>query len=366
MPCTPSEQIEMNAETPAFVLRGVRGHRFGSSRAVPATGDSERHAPQAREPKRVLVTGASGFVGANLVRRLLDDGHEVHALVRRGHRAWRLAEVLPRLGKHEARLLDAPALRRLVAEVEPHWVFHLAAYGGYSSQDRYEEMVRTNVLGTMNLVEACAQRSFEGFVNAGSSSEYGFKDHAPPETEVIEPNGHYAITKAGATLFCQHVGRSRGLPIVTLRLYSVFGPFEEPSRLIPSLILRGLAGDLPPLVSPDTARDFVYVDDAVEAFVLAAGRARGQPGAIFNVGTGVQTTLGQAVDLARQELGVQAQPRWGSMLQRKWDTTKWVADIRKIQQTLGWHPKVSFAEGFRLTVKWFRDRVATGEVRGGS
>jgi dolichol-phosphate mannosyltransferase len=301
-----------------------------------------------------MVTGASGFVGANLVRRLLDDGHEVHALLRRGYRAWRLEDLRSRLRLHEVQLLDAPALEEVVAGIGPHWVFHLAAYGGYPEQAQHEQMANTNILATMNLVESCTRVGFDAFVNAGSSSEYGFKDHAPSETEDLEPNSPYAVTKAAATLYCQCLGKTRGLPIVTLRLYSVFGPFEEPSRFLPSLVLRGLAGSLPPLVGPDTARDFVYVDDVVEAFILAAKRPHLEPGAVYNVGSGVQTTIREVVALARRELAVAARPKWGSMAQRRWDTTIWVANTGKIREVLGWHPQVGFAEAFRLTVEWFR------------
>src|SRR6185436_2537188 len=115
-------------------------------------------------------------------------------------------------------------------------------------------------------VQAGLRVGFEAFVNAGSSSEYGFKDHAPAETEWLEPNSDYAVTKAAATLYCRQVAVSGRLPLCTLRLYSIYGPYEEPTRLIPTLILHGTEGALPALAAPDTARDYVHVDDASEAY----------------------------------------------------------------------------------------------------
>src|SRR5207237_854558 len=140
----------------------------------------------------------------------------------------------------------------------------------YSSQTDLSQMVRTNFTSTINLVESCLKTGFEVFVNTGSSSEYGFKNHAPSEDEAIEPNSDYAVSKAVATLYCRHKARQKNVHIPTLRLYSIYGPYEEPTRLMPALLIRGLSGELPPLVNPDIARDYVYTEDAVDAFLLAA------------------------------------------------------------------------------------------------
>lgn len=305
--------------------------------------------------KRVIVTGATGFVGANLARRLVRDGHEVHLLVRHGYTRWRLegCRQAPRL--HETGLDDPAALARVVSAIRPDWIFHLAAYGAYSWQTDARQMAQTNLIGTMNLLEACLGSGFEAFVNTGSSSEYGLKGHAATETEALDPNSHYAVTKASATMYCRYTARNRGVHLPTLRLYSVYGPYEEPARLVPALLLRGLRGGLPPLVDPEVARDYVYVEDAVDAYLLAATAAGQEPGAVYNVGTGVQTSLRQMVDLARGLLGIHAEPRWGTMPNRHWDTSVWVADSRKIRESLGWRPERSLEEGLSRTVDWFRD-----------
>jgi dolichol-phosphate mannosyltransferase len=304
---------------------------------------------------RALVTGGSGFVGANLVRRLLADGHEVHVLLRPGHAPWRLEEVRTDLRVHAVEVAD-PGVADVVAGVRPEWIFHLAAYGAYSSQTDVGAIVRTNVVGTVNLVEACMRAGFAAFVHTGSSSEYGFKDHAPAETEWLDPNSHYAVTKASATMFCRYTARSRKAALTTLRLYSAYGPWEEPTRLMPTLVLRGLAGTLPPLVNPDIARDYVHVDDVVEACVLAARGAQAGDGAIYNLGTGVQTTLREIVAIARGVLGVTAEPVWGTMPDRSWDTSVWVADARAIREVLGWAPRHDVEGGFREFVAWMRGR----------
>lgn len=309
--------------------------------------------------KRVIVTGGTGFVGANVVRRLLADGHEVHLLVRANHAAWRIESIIDSLRLHVVDLSDPTRLTEQIAAIQPDWAFHLAAYGAYSSQTDLDRMIQTNLIGTKNLVEACLRVGIEAFVNAGSSSEYGFKDHAPAEDEWVDPNSHYALTKVSATQYCRYTAKARGVPIITLRLYSVYGPYEEPTRLLPTLITRGMNGDLPPLVNPEIARDYVYVEDVSEAFIRAAASAATQSnqalGAVYNVGTGIQTTLREVVETARSMLPITDEPEWGSMPDRTWDTSVWVANRDRITEALGWQPRYRFADGFRAMVDWFHE-----------
>src|SRR5205814_646502 len=190
--------------------------------------------------KRVLLTGGTGFVGANLARSLVAQGHDVHFLVRPGHRSWRLAGLAGGVRLHEAELADRATVAAVAREVAAEWVFHLAAHGAYSFETDVHEIVRTNVVGTVNLLEAVRAVGFESFVNAGSSSEYGFQDHSPAEDEGAEPNSDYAAAKLAATQFCRQVARRDRLHVVTLRLYSVYGPYEDRRRLLPTLIEKAL------------------------------------------------------------------------------------------------------------------------------
>src|SRR5207248_1453496 len=187
-----------------------------------------------------------------------------------GCKAWRIEAIRADVRLHELRLEDAGDVARAIEQIRPEWVFHLAVHGAYSSQTDLHQMLLTNIHGTMNLVTACLKTGFQAFINTGSSSEYGFKDHPASETELLEPNSQYAVTKASATLFCRYTAQREQAPLTTLRLYSVYGPYEEPSRLMPTLIVRGLRREWPPLVKPETARDYVHVDDAVAAYLLAA------------------------------------------------------------------------------------------------
>ena len=194
-------------------------------------------------PKRILVTGAAGAVGAVLCRRLLAEGHEVHVTLKRTSASWRLAAIEADLRLHHVDLTDEPAVEALLTAVRPAVIYHLAAHGAYPFQTNADGIIQTNILGTWNLLKASERVEYETFVNTGSSSEYGFKEHAMRETDLLEPSSYYAVAKCAQTLLCQHAAKRSARSINTLRLFSVYGPFEEPTRLIPTLIRRCLAGD---------------------------------------------------------------------------------------------------------------------------
>ncbi len=303
---------------------------------------------------KALVTGATGFVGSNLARRLLRDGHEVHLFVRAQTNQWRLDEIRHDLRIHTVSLDDVDIVEAAVASIKPDWIFHLAAHGAYSTQTELHRMMQVNIQGTVNLVEACLKTGFDTFVNTGSSSEYGWKDHAPPESEYLEPNSYYSFTKASATLFCQYAAKVHKVRIPTLRLYSVFGPYEEPSRLMPTLITHAMQGKLPPLVDPDIARDYIFTEDVNDAYMAAVNKHTKDLGAIYNVGSGTQTSLREVVEVVRRVFNLSMEPQWGSMPNRAWDTSVWVSDNAKIRSVLGWQPEHSFEDGFTKMVQWLK------------
>jgi nucleoside-diphosphate-sugar epimerase len=301
----------------------------------------------------VLLTGGTGFVGANLALRLLQDGHNVALLVRPDCAMWRIESFAGDVRLLEGDVTDAEGLFGVVDDVRPDWIFHLAAYGAYPYQRDRCTMHQTNVVGLVNLVEATLRVGFEAFVNAGSSSEYGYKRFPPSEFEVVEPNSDYAWTKASATQFCRYTAQGNNAYLSTLRLYSVYGPYEEPSRFLPRLLVEGLRRELPPLAEASVARDFVYVEDVCDAFVQTASHRGSDPGPVYNVGTGIQSTLGDVVEVARRRLSIPDEPVWGSMPNRSWDTGVWVADNSKIRRELDWRPRHSLEQGFGRFVDWF-------------
>ncbi|WP_217570751.1 NAD(P)-dependent oxidoreductase [Mesorhizobium sp. GbtcB19] len=305
--------------------------------------------------QRVVVTGGSGFVGAGLVRRLLSMDWQVDLLLRPAFTTWRVPAGQKRLSTHLVDLTDASSVGTLLQRLRPRYVFHLAAHGAYSWQTDSARIASTNLEATRTLALASLEAGIEAFVHTGSSLEYGRKRHAPFEDAPAEPEGAYAISKAAATAFCRDLARQSGVRIPTLRLYSVYGPWEEPRRLVPSLLLHALAGQWPPLANPDTARDFVWLEDVIDALIIAATRPLTDPGAIFNIGTGRQTTLRKIVDLVRGMTGCKAEPHWQSMPDRNWDTDVWQAETRRAAAELGWSAQTTLRTGMRKTMEWLRE-----------
>lgn len=205
--------------------------------------------------KRVLVTGASGFVGANLVHRLVEDGHETHLLLRPPHQTWRLRDLGGHAGQHHAHIENAAAVKAIIHSVKPEWVFHLAACGENPQQTDMQEMVSTNLMGTVHLLDACLSEGVEAFVQAGTIQE-------------SDPTGPYGITKAAASRYCEWVARTKGVQAVVVRMPKLFGPWEDPLRPVPSAVVRALRADSE-LVTP--AGDRSYVENGVESLLAAAG-----------------------------------------------------------------------------------------------
>jgi nucleoside-diphosphate-sugar epimerase len=305
---------------------------------------------------KALVTGAAGFVGANLAATLAREGHDVVAWVHPGGSDWRLDPLRGEVDVVPVELLDGDAIEAGVRSARPDWIFHLAAHGAYSWQRDAERIMQTNLVSTVRLLSACQRHGFSAFVNAGSSSEYGFQDHAPSEDELPTPNSDYAVMKAAATLHCRFVAERDDVHVITLRLYSVYGPWEEPGRLMPTLVARGLEGRLPPLVSPDTPRDFISVRDAERAFLQAAERSDIERGSVFNIGSGRQTTLREVVEISRAKMGVSEEPEWGTEPQRSWDAAVWVSNPRRAHRQLGWQAEDDLPTGFARLVEWLRER----------
>lgn len=299
----------------------------------------------------ILVLGASGFIGANLMRLLLRYRSDVYGTCSKLP-AWRLDG----LAEENVVLCDlmVPAnIELLLEQVHPLTIFDFVSYGAYSFQTEADLIYRTNVGVAVNLLELLSKRGIHAYIHAGSSSEYGNLCSGPTEDAPTSPNSHYSVSKCAVSDLIHYKGKTHKLPCVNLRLYSIFGPLEDPSRLMPVLVSKAVAGELPPFVDPNISRDFVYTDDACEAFVDAALNLKPEIyGESFNIGSGRCVTIGQLANVARELFQIEAEPQF-SMPARSWDVQSWYANPSKANQHLGWRAKVSLEEGLQRMREWY-------------
>jgi nucleoside-diphosphate-sugar epimerase/glycosyltransferase involved in cell wall biosynthesis len=299
----------------------------------------------------ILVLGASGFIGANLLHQILAIRSDVYGVVRH-QKSWRLADVLDDK-IIECDLTDPVATKNLIVEVTPQTVFDCVAYGAYSFEEEVSKIYETNFQSLVSLVGNLTKTNIKAFIHAGSSSEYGSNAAGPTEDALCTPNSHYAVSKVSAANFLEYMGKQRQFPCVHLRLYSIYGPLEDTSRLIPNVMRCANNGTLPPFVDARTSRDFVYVDDACRAFIMAAAQISPKLyGEIFNVGSGQKTTIGDLANLVRREYAIESEPQFGSMEGRRWDMPDWFSNSQKAKKELDWIATMPLDVGLRKTAQW--------------
>jgi UDP-glucose 4-epimerase len=319
---------------------------------------------------RTLVTGAAGFIGSTLVDRLLADGHQVVGVDNLSTGAVaNLENALlckePRLGRFTFAEIDiqAPEFASVVAGVNPEVVFHLAAQVDLraSVADPLFD-ARSNVLGTINVLEACVQAGVTKIVYAASGgSRYGAPIHLPvAESTALDPLSPYAASKVAGEMYMRAYAGMYSITPICLGLSNVYGPRQNPQGEAGVIAVFGsamIAGrDISIFGDGSATRDYVYVDDVVEAFVRA-GHAPAAAAGIYNVGTGKQTSVTEVHRLIADALGQLEGPNYAPA--RTGEVHASALDATKAEVNLGWKPRVEIAEGIQRTVRWLRATLAS-------
>lgn len=303
----------------------------------------------------IVIFGAGGFIGSNLFRHILNYRDDVYAITSTSFVPWRIDD----LRADRIIRTDITQKNDLSALFQQHpfkTIFDLAAYGAYSKQNDVKLTYQTNVIGLLNLLEVSATYNIKAFVHAGSSSEYGLNCKEPLEDAELLPNSHYAVTKASAAQMIKYYGTVLEFPVVNLRYYSIYGEYEEPDRLIPQLIEKGMKQEYPPLVQPDISRDFVYIDDAVYATLLAANADYAIiAGRSINIASNQKTTIRDLAKTAQELFQIPIEPVWGSFANRKWDLKEWYGNAALAKKVLHWEAVTPLREGLLKTYTWQKE-----------
>ena len=310
--------------------------------------------------ERVLVTGAPGFIGSHLTRRLVALGAEVHALTPDVSSVFplRLAAMRDRIILHEGNLADRGAMEALAEAARPRRVFHLAAYTHVAkSWQRVDECIQSNIQGTVNLLQALERTSYERFVYLGSSEIYGGIDVPFREDAAVSPISPYSVAKYGGELFCRIYAQGRGWPIVMVRPFNAYGPAQSPDRVVHEIIVRALRGQPIKMTQGRQTRELNYVEDLVDGLVLL-GTADGVDGELFNLGCGEEVSIRQLVATIDDIMGGAVKAEFGALPDRPNEIWRMYSDSSKIRDRLGWKPTHTLEAGLRSTISWYETELA--------
>lgn len=299
--------------------------------------------------KAILITGGAGFIGASLIRKLIKLNYNVNLVLKESSDLWRVKDILSKIKIYHTDLLNKKKLIEIVKKINPNFIIHLATYTNYGNQTDAEKMLEVNIKGTMNLLLASKNIDYKLFINTGSSSEYGNKNQPMNEKDCLEPISFYAVTKASASLLCQAFAREYRKPIVTLRPFSVFGPYEEAKRFIPTAIRAITKNESIKLTEGAQRRDFIYIEDVVDAYIKAMSKGKKLSGKILNIGTGKEYANDEVVEKLFKIAGKKVKIKKGAFPKKLWDTSHWVADITMSKKFLDWKPKFTLEQGLKKT-----------------
>jgi dTDP-glucose 4,6-dehydratase len=309
--------------------------------------------------KRILVTGAGGFIGSHLVERLVFEGAQVRALIHYNSRgdpgllAQLPTQVFNMVEIIAGDLRDLQAVSMAMRGVVT--VFHLGALISipYSYFHPYE-VVETNVMGTLNVLLSARAEGVERIVHTSSSEVYGTAKYVPiDETHPLQGQSPYSAAKIGADKLAESFYCSYNLPVVTIRPFNTYGPRQSARAVIPTIITQVIAGGKVRLGNLDTRRDFTYVSDTVEG-LLKGGEVPGIEGQTLNLGTGKEISVRElATELGKiSGKSVELVVETGRLRPEKSEVLRLVSDNRHARQILGWEPSITLMQGLVDTYQW--------------
>ena len=312
---------------------------------------------------KVLVTGAAGFIGSRLVQRLVESGAQVSVFIRYtsrpefGNLTFLSPEVFHQIEIIRGDLEDHAAVDKAINDVD--FVFHMGALISIPySYVHPVETIRTNVLGTLNVLEACRQRKVK-LIHTSTSEVYGSALRIPiDEGHPLQAQSPYSASKIGADKLVESYYRSFDVQSVTVRPFNTYGPGQSNRAVIPTIITQALTSRQIYLGNLAARRDFTYLDDTVEGFIKAASVSKWD-GQVYNLGTGYDVTIADVAQKIFDHLQIQPeiiidQER---MRPEKSEVLHLVSDNTKARQELGWEPRVKLGEGLATTIEWVKDHL---------
>lgn len=313
--------------------------------------------------KKVLVTGAGGFIGSHLAERLVELGASVRAFVHYnalGRWGWLdHSSLVNEMEVLAGDISDRDSVRNAVQGREI--VFHLAALIGIPySYHAPESYVRTNILGTLNVLQAAREGSVERLLHTSTSEAYGTARTVPiQETHPLQGQSPYSASKIGADKMAESFHLSFGVPVVTVRPFNTFGPRQSARAVIPTIITQLIVGSTVRLGNQSPTRDLNFVGNTVDGFLAAARADSGALGKTFNLGTGREISVGDLAKLIAHLMDrpLEIEDEAERVRAAGSEVERLVADASLARELLGWQPRVSLEDGLEKTIAWIQGHL---------
>lgn len=311
---------------------------------------------------KILVAGATGFLGAHIVRQLLKQKDHVFAACRTSSDSWRLEDVKHLMRLVEMDLLNTDSINKALTLCCPEAVINCAAYGVQLEDQDPLQAINVNIRGTYHLVDASVRAGVSRFIHIGSCSEYGIKNHTIREDELLEPTSIYGVTKAAASLMVLEIGRNKKMPALVVRPFNLWGLFEPSHRLVPQVIKSCLLRQPLQLTGGDQARDYTHVSDMAGLITHLLKTDNFPEGQIINAGSGSPVKLREFVSRIAGTLNGEERMLFGKLPYRHHEGMMLVPDVSKLTNYVSL--KTSSEESFVLRVgemaKQIRQRSGSG------